>query len=106
MGPPGTSGKHMSSSNAAAAQRVLDDWLARLRAVPYRELASRVDSVTTDEVARDSERSWQLEVEVLWDDEPDGNVRVIVAIDDGGLRAFVPMTESFIKSPSGEFVGE
>jgi hypothetical protein len=92
--------------DTVAAQKVLDQWLAKLRAVPYRELASRVDSVTTDEVVRDSERSWQLEIEVLWDDEPNGNVRVVVAIDDGGLRAFVPMTASFIKSPSGEFVGE
>jgi hypothetical protein len=92
--------------DTVAAQRVLNKWLTRLRAVPYRELASRVDSVTTDEVARDSERSWQLEIQVHWDDEPNGNVRVTVSIDDGGLRAFVPMTEDFIKSPSGEFVGE
>ncbi|MCM2326951.1 MAG: hypothetical protein NDI88_03580 [Lysobacter sp.] len=92
--------------DTVAAQKVLNEWLARLRAVPYPELASRVGSVTTDEVARDSERSWQLEVEVSWDDEPDGNVRVMVSIDDGGLRAFVPMSEDFIKSPSGEFVGE
>lgn len=89
-----------------APQKVLDEWLAKLRAVSYRELASRVDTVTTDEVVRDSERSWQLEIQVLWDDEPDGNVRVIVSIDDGGLRAFVPLTGSFVKSPSGAFVGE
>ena len=89
-----------------AAQRLLDEWMAKLRAIPYRELASRVDSVTTDEVVRDSERSWQVEIQVHWDDEPNGNVRVMVSVDDGGLRAFVPMTESFIKSPSGEFVGE
>jgi hypothetical protein len=89
-----------------APGKILDEWVAKLRAVPYRELASRVDSVTTDEVTRDSERSWQLEVQVVWDDEPDGNVRVMVSIDDGGLRDFVPMTESFVKSPTGEFVGE
>jgi hypothetical protein len=89
-----------------AAQKVLHQWVGKLRAVPYRELASRVDSVTTDEVVRDSERSWQLEVQVLWDDEPDGNIRVVVSIDDGGLRAFVPITESFVKSPAGDFVGE
>lgn len=88
------------------AQRVLKEWVAKLRAVPYRELVPRVDSVTTDEVPRDSERSWQLEIQVLWDDEPDGNVRVVVTVDDGGLQAFVPLTESFIKSPTGEFVGE
>jgi hypothetical protein len=92
--------------DTVAAQRILDEWMAKLRAVPYRELASRVDSVTTDELARDSERSWQLEIQVLWDDEPDGNVRVMVSIDDGGLRAFVPMTKSFIKSRTGEIVGE
>jgi hypothetical protein len=92
--------------DTVSAQKVLNEWLTRLRATPYRELASRVDLVTTDEVARDSERSWQLEVQVLWDDEPNGNVRVTASIDDGGLRAFVPLTESFIKSPSGEFVGE
>ena len=92
--------------DTVAAQRVLAEWLTKLRAVPYRELAARVNAVTTDEVPRDSERSWQLEIQVLWDDEPNGNVRVIVSIDDGGLRAFVPMTKGFIKSPSGEFIGE
>ena len=92
--------------DTGAARKVLNKWLAKLRAVPYRELAARVDTVSTDEVARDSERSWQLEVQVLWDDEPEGNIRVIVSIDDGGLRAFVPMSESFVKAPSGEFIGE
>ena len=92
--------------DSVAAQRVLDQWLTKLRAVSYRELASRVDSVTTDEVVRDSERSWQLEIQVFWDDQPNGNVRVMVSVDDGGLRAFVPLSGSFIKAPSGEFVGE
>ena len=92
--------------DTGAARKVLNKWLAKLRAVPYRELAARVDTVTTDEEARDSERSWQLEVQVLWDDEPGGNVRVVVSIDDGGLRAFVPVSESFVKAPSGEFIGE
>ena len=88
------------------AGKVLNQWLAKLRAVPYRELAARVDSVTTDEVMRDDERSWQIEVQVAWDEEPEGNVRVTVTVDDGGLRNFVPLTESFVKSPAGAFVGE
>jgi hypothetical protein len=92
--------------DTVAAQKVLDKWLAMLRRVSYQELVSRIGSATTDEVARDGERFWQLEVQVFWDDEPNGNVRVMVSIDDGGLRAFVPMTSDFIKSPSGEFVGE
>ena len=104
----GRSTKPLGSSqvDTVAAQKVLDKWVAKLRKEPYRELASRVGSVTTDDIARDGERSWQLEIQVLWDDEPNGNVRVMVSIDDGGLRAFIPMTNDFIKSPSGEFIGE
>lgn len=92
--------------NTTEARRVLSERLAKLRALSYRDLEKRVDSVLTEEIARDSERSWQLEFQVLWDDEPSGNIRVVGTIDDGGLRAFVPLTDAFVKSPSGAFVGE
>jgi len=92
--------------NSAEAQRVLHERLGKLRAMPYQELAAKIDAIFTEEIARDSERSWQLEFEVNWDDEPSGNIRVTGIIDDGGLRAFVPLTESFVKSPSGAFVEE
>jgi hypothetical protein len=92
--------------NTGEARKVLSDRMGKLRALSYRELVTRVDSVLNEEIARDSERSWQLEFEVVWDDEPSGNVRVMGTIDDGGLRDFVPLTDSFIKAPSGEFVGE
>ena len=91
--------------DTVAAQRVLDKWVARLHTGPSR-VGVRVGSATTDEIPRDGERSWQVEVQVSWDDQPNGNIRVMVSIDDGGLRAFVPMTNDFIKSPSGEFIGE
>ena len=50
----------------------------------------------------------QFEVEVFWDDEPEGNLRVIVSADDGKeWRALRPMrTDDFIKGPDGSFVGE
>ena len=92
--------------NTAEPQRVLKERLAKLRALSYRELVARMDSVLTEEIARDSERSWQLEFEVVWDEEPSGNVRVNGTIDDSGLRTFVPLTDSFVKAPTGEFVGE
>ena len=92
--------------NVPEARRILKKRLAKLRALSYRDLAERIDSVLTEEIARDGERSWQLEFEVSWDDQPSGNIRVSGLIDDGGLRAFVPITDSFIKSSSGEFVGE
>jgi hypothetical protein len=33
-------------------------------------------------------------------------VRVIGLIDDGGVRALVPVTNGFIVSPQGCFIGE
>jgi hypothetical protein len=64
-------------------------------------------------VTRNSARSpgesgtrYQAEIEVVWDDKRDGNLRVFAAIDDGGWRAFAPLTNSFIVAPDGSFVGE
>ncbi len=92
--------------NVIEARKVLAERLAKLRPLTYAELVEKIDSVLTEEIARDSHRTWQLEFQVAWDDEPGGNVRVLGTIDDGGLRAFVPLTDSFVKSPAGKFIGE
>ena len=92
--------------NTGEAQRVLSEQLATYRPLPYAELVARIEKVETLEIPRRGERPWQLEFLFYWDSEPGGNVRVIGSIDDGGLRAFRPMSDSFIKAPSGQFVGE
>jgi hypothetical protein len=35
-----------------------------------------------------------------------GAIRVIGTVDDGGWRAFRPLTEDFIVGPNEQFVGE
>jgi hypothetical protein len=45
-------------------------------------------------------------VQAFWDNRPNGNVRILGCADDGGLRAFVPLSDSFIVAPDGTFVGE
>jgi hypothetical protein len=47
-----------------------------------------------------------VEISIHWDDEPDGNIRVVFSIDDGGWRAFIPVCDGFIIAPDGTFVGE
>ena len=74
--------------------------------MPYGDLVARIEKVETLEIPRNNNRPWQLEFLFYWDAEPNGNVRVIGSIDDGGLRAFVPLSDSFIKAPNGEFIGE
>jgi hypothetical protein len=42
----------------------------------------------------------------VWDDRTGGDLRVIGSIDDGGWRAFRPLSSDFIVRPDGTFVGE
>lgn len=46
--------------------------------------------------------SYQVEVNVYWDDEAGGTIRVIGSIDDGGFRSsFSPLTDGFLMSTDG-----
>jgi hypothetical protein len=91
----------------AEAARLLTTELAKFRQRPYDDLAAMVDSPKhTVEVVGRSGTRYYLSVLVHWDSEAAGNVRVIGTIDDGGVRAFVPMSDDFIKAPDGSFVGE
>ncbi len=93
--------------NNEEAMRVLDRELAVLREESYAALVDRIRAgpVVYERPGTGGTR-YQLEIQVLWDDRTGGNVRVIGSIDDGGWRAFVPLTRSFIKAADGSFVGE
>lgn len=80
--------------------------VAALRELSYEELRALLDVQDTHEVAAESGTWYQVETQVWWDDKPGGDLRVRTAIDDGGWRAYIPMTDDFIKAPDGSFVGE
>ena len=91
------------------AHSILAEHLARYRTRSYAELASwvRDGRVDTPEAVGKSGEHYQIEIQFFWDDKPDRDVRVIGSVSDGrGIRAFVPLTDSFILSPEGRFVGE
>ena len=83
------------------ALALVEGVLAVLEQEPYADLVRRVESdpllVTQRTGASGTE--YQIEVSFLWDDASRGPVRVMVSIDDGGWRAFVPLTRSFVKGP-------
>ena len=88
--------------DAKKARRSLLVYLEDYRAKSYDELSSLIGKVEIDECLK----SFQIEVQVFWDDRPGGDVRVVGGIDDGGIRALIPLTESFIMNPQGGFVDE
>jgi hypothetical protein len=91
------------------ANSILAEHLARYRTRSYAELAAwaRGGRIDTAEAVGQSGTNYQIEIQFFWDDQPDGDVRVVGSVSDGrGIRAFVPLTDSFILSPEGRFVGE
>jgi hypothetical protein len=88
------------------AQALLTEQLGAYRRRSYADLAASIGELRSSEISSLAGREYQTEVNVLWDDRPGGNIRVIGSIDDGGLRAFAPLTDSFIKTPDRSFVGE
>jgi hypothetical protein len=91
----------------AEVQRLISTELEAYRAKTYKELVSLIGSepITYDVTGSDGTK-YQIEIEAAWDNEPNGNIRILGSIDDGGFRSFCPMSDDFIKSPSDEFIGE
>ena len=88
------------------AMAVLAEQLRLYRTKSYAELKDLLGQVDAYEVATPDGLSYQIEIQVFWDGIPDGNIRVIGAIDDGRWRAFSPLSDDFIMTPDGAFLGE
>lgn len=88
------------------AEQLLAMKLAEYRKLPNAELAAKFGDDDYLEVTGESGTEYQIEVQFMWDHKPGRVVRVSAGIDDGGLRAFVPLCQDFIVSPDGGFVGE
>jgi hypothetical protein len=92
--------------NEQEGKDLLYEHLKEYRGLPYGALVALLDQPQVAEVTGPSGTKYQLEVQVFWDGPRHGNVRVLGSIDDGGLRASVPLTDSFIMAPNGVFIGE
>jgi len=71
------------------------------RFADHAQLVPLVESrhVENFEVLDASGTRYQLEVQFFWDDERKRTIRVVGLIDDGGVRAFMPLTETVLISP-------
>jgi hypothetical protein len=68
----------------------------------YGELQGLIGEPQTVAVSGESGAEYQIEVEVFWDSEPGGLLRVLGSIDDGTLRAaFRPVCEDFLVGRDG-----
>lgn len=90
----------------AEAKQILSVELAKYRSKQYEELKRLIGEQDTCEITSATGKWYQLEFLAVWDSRPNGNVRVIGTIDDGGVSAYKPLSDDFILSPDGKFIGE
>ncbi|PCJ61268.1 MAG: hypothetical protein COA79_06725 [Planctomycetota bacterium] len=93
--------------NKKEAKKILSSELDKFRNKTYEELKKSINEVLAFEIQLTSTENYQLEIEFFWDDKPNNDIRVMGSIDNGhGLSAFIPITDSFIKDSSNNFVDE
>ena len=92
--------------NKVEARSIVGEVLRKYRAKKYLDLKYLIDTQDAFEMTGESGVRYHLEVQAVWDSNPNGNLRVMVSIDDLRIHTFFPLTEEFIVSPAGQFIGE
>jgi hypothetical protein len=81
------------------AVALLEAELDRFQSESHEDLVRRIDGEpVVCERRGGSGVIYQIEIQFFWDDRSGGDVRILGAVDDGGWRAFVPITSSRIVS--------
>lgn len=88
------------------ANAILRHHLDQFRGYSYDALHHRVNSDERQQVTGESGTIYQVHVTFVWDDKPDGSIRITGSIDDGGWRAYVPLTDELLMDSDGRFVDE
>ena len=85
------------------ARRLLTGFVDELQKKPYDELVQLIRNPICVEVEGVSGAQYQIEYEALWDSEPNGLLRIMASIDDGGLiTAMFSITQSFLVDSDGK----
>lgn len=88
------------------AQGMLEGELDLYRKKTYVELVELIGEIFAYEIEAPSGRPYQIEIQMRWDLKEGGEIRVLGSVDDGGWRAFFPLTHGFLMNPAGEIIGE
>jgi len=90
--------------NKTEAKEILAQELSNLKQESFKELWKLIDSPAVIERDGTSGVSYQIEIQVFWDNPKDaaGDLRIIASIDDGGFfSALLPLSGDFIMDSDG-----
>lgn len=85
---------------------VLSAEAAKYAGRSHAELSALIDHPAHLEVLSAGGTRFQIEVSAAWDDKPRLALRLFFSVDDGGLRAFLPLTRGALVQPGQLFDGE
>ncbi len=92
--------------NTVEALSVLADEARKYHGESYASLQRLRENAETVERIGPSGTTYQVEVSAVWDNKPGGVLRLFFTIDDGGWRAFYPVTRCGLVEAEGTFDGE
>jgi hypothetical protein len=72
----------------------------------HAELSALVEEPVHLQIIGPNGSEFQIEVSAVWDDKPGQTLRLLFSVDDGGVRAFVPLTRGALVPPGAVFDGE
>lgn len=90
--------------NEQVARALIDAELRRHQRLSYSGLTALIGKVKTKELLGEDGETYYLEIQAFWDSKKGADVRLIVAADDGGWRAYKPLTGGFIMRRDGSLV--
>ena len=89
------------------ARAVLAETLRSYRAKSHAALHDLIGEIDVHQIENPDGDDFQIEIQAIWDGKPDGDIRVMGAIDDGRFwSSFSPVSDSFAMAPDGSIVGE
>lgn len=93
--------------NDEVSFRIATNVLQDMRKLSYEKCRDMIEHRPKPiEIIGSDDKPYQVETEAFWDSKKNGNIRVVVSVDDGGLASFQPLALDFIIAPDGSFTGE
>lgn len=90
-----------SEDDAPEASATLERELGRYHRYSYSELCSKIGETEDYETRSLSGLDYAVEISVIWDAKPGGNIRVMGCIDGQNISSAAPLATSFIMAPDG-----
>jgi hypothetical protein len=84
------------SARKREARRIARSVVAELEEHTPDDIWSSFSTPSSRMEQGDDGRTYHVEIQAMWDADPNGDIRVVVSVDSGGWSSLAPASEGFI----------